>query len=179
MAELKDRYAGALFELSVETGMLKQHIEQAGLIQSALKRDPVEPFLVHPHIPDEAKRALLQSLFNGRISDELMGFLHLAIARSREALILPSLEAYIDKGNRHLGKTSAHVVSAAPLSEKQRLALYGMLSKKLDKQVEILHTVDPALIGGFYIHVEGRLIDRTLRTQLRNLKERLKRGGAQ
>ena len=74
--------------------------------------------------------------------------------------------------------TTAHVVSAATLSEAQLCALADMLSKKLNKQVEISPGIDPSLLGGLYIQVDGRVIDHTVKKQLSDIKENIKRRGA-
>ncbi|MGI6169079.1 MAG: ATP synthase F1 subunit delta [Christensenellales bacterium] len=179
MAELKDRYASALFELSVEKDVLEESMRQAVFVQSVLQDRESEAFMRHPHVPDTAKKEFVQRLFADRISADLMGFLYLAIEKSREELIVPALKAYLNRGNRYCGKMEATVVSATALSEDQVSALYALLCRKLNKQVEIQFEVDPALIGGFYIHMDGRLIDRTVRTQLINMKECIKRGGVE
>ncbi len=178
MARLKDRYAEALFQLSVEDGKLHEYMEQAVFVLDALQGGEYEGFLVHPHIPDTAKRELLQNLFANRVSGDLISFLCLTVAKNRESLIVPVLSSYIEMGKRYLGKVVANVVSAARLRDEQVLALSSVLSKKLGKRVEIQLRMDPDLIGGFYIHVDGRLIDRTVRTQLENMKECIEAGGA-
>lgn len=179
MGRLSERYAAALFDISLESGMLKEHYKQAVYICEVIKIPQSEEFLQHPHIPDSAKQDFLQKLFSEKISPDLMGFLYLAIAKNREPLILPSLTAFIDKVNRHSGRVVANVVSAAKLSDAQVAVLHATLSKKLQKQVEISAKVNPDLIGGLYIHVDDRLIDRTVRTQLIKMKESMERGVAE
>ena len=179
MAELKERYAQALFELALESNSLEQMLEQAALVQVILEKNQLEPYLSHPHISNQNKEDLLQSLFAQRISKELLGFLSFAIVKKREALILPTLSAFLELGNQHRGKMTAKVVSAVPLQEEQLSSLRKLLSDKLKKQVKLQSRVDPAVIGGFYIYVDGRLIDRTVRTQLRNIKKSIEIGGAQ
>ena len=179
MAELKDRYAAVLLEMSLESGELEAHLAQASLVRERLQKEQLAVVLENPHIPNATKRGMLDDFFGDRISSDLMGFLYLAVENGREAMILSTLDAYIEMGDRHRGKAMAYVVSAKALSPEQVDDLGALLSKKLGKRTEILNREDPSLIGGFYIHVNGRLIDRTLRTHLRSLKESLKRGGTQ
>ncbi|MGI5935871.1 MAG: ATP synthase F1 subunit delta [Oscillospiraceae bacterium] len=179
MAELKERYAYALYELALEKGELEKGLEQAAFVAGELKRSRSEEFLTHPNVPDSAKRELLDSLFSGKISDDLMGFLYLAVKNSHEAIILPALEAFMDMAKRHGGRMVAFVVSPAPLREEQILALRGLLARKLGREVDIQTQVDPALIGGFYVHVGSRLIDLTVRSRLNNMRENLKKGGTE
>lgn len=176
MAKLKDRYAKALLELSIEKDALEEELQQAVLVREALDRDDVQAFLAHPHVPNSAKQELFKNAFSRIISERLMGFLYLMVGKNRETLIVPALTEYINLGNRHLGRIEAKVVSAKALTDKQIEAIRRILSKKINMQVEIKTKVDPDVIGGFYILVDGRIFDRTLRSELNNMRERLKRG---
>ena len=71
------------------------------------------------------------------------------------------------------GRVVAHVVSAVALKESQISALHDVLSRKLGKQVEVSPGVAPSLIGGLLIYVDGRMIDRTVKKQLGDIKDRL------
>ncbi|MCL2486852.1 MAG: F0F1 ATP synthase subunit delta [Oscillospiraceae bacterium] len=52
------------------------------------------------------------------------------------------------------GKTTTHVVSAAPLGDEQIAALKDVLSRKTGKDIELSPSIDPSLIGGLYISVD-------------------------
>ena len=67
----------------------------------------------------------------------------------------------------------ARVRSAAPLSDAQRAALRERLGRRLGKTVLLDTAVDPSLLGGFVAEVGSRLLDMSLRGQLRRLRERL------
>lgn len=177
MAALKERYARALLDLSVEQGTLDVHMKQAAFLLDALKEQSGAEYLRHPHLSYTAKKELMQSLFKERVSEDLMEFLYLALAKKQEDVIVPALSAFLELGNRYLGKTGATVVSALPLTDEQIARLRALLKKKLGQDVELTLQVEPSIIGGFYIHVEDRLIDRSLRTQLKNLRESMERGG--
>ena len=75
-------------------------------------------------------------------------------------------------------KVTAQVVSAATLDEEQVSALRYLLAQKTGKMVEVALTVDPSLIGGLWVSVDGYLIDNTVRKQLLDMSASLKKGGA-
>lgn len=177
MTRLKDRYANAIFELSEENGTLEIDLEQAVLIRETIKNTDVQAFLTHPHIPDSAKHQLFDNTFSDKISGHLMGFLYLMVRKNREVLILPALTEYIDRANRRLGRIEAKVVSAKELTEKQIESIRVSLSRKINMQVKVKATVDPDVMGGFYILFDGHIFDGTLRSKLNSMKECLKRGG--
>ena len=62
------------------------------------------------------------------------------------------------------------VISAVALKQAQISALETLMSKKLNAPVELSLTVDPSIIGGLSIRAGGYLLDRTVRTQLRDMK---------
>lgn len=177
MAKLKDRYVNALLELSEESGTLEEDLEQVALVRDMLSNAEPQEFLLHPQVPDSAKHELFRNAFSERISKHLMRFLYLMIRKNRVALIVPVLTDYIDCINRRLGKVEARVVSAKKLTEKQIESIRILLSKKTDMQIKMKTIIDPDVIGGFYILVEGRIFDGTVRSELNIMKERLKRGG--
>jgi F-type H+-transporting ATPase subunit delta len=179
MAKLKDRYANALLELSEESGTLEESLEQATFVRDMLKSADVQGFLMHPYVPDSTKQQFFENAFSGKLAKDLMGFLHLMVRKNRNSLIVPVLTEYIDRANRHLGRIKAKVVSAKALTEKQIESIRNILSQKTAMRVEVKTTIDPDVIGGFYILLEGRIFDRTVRSDLNTMKERLKRGGSE
>ena len=176
MAKLKDRYANALFELSQEKGTLEEELEQAVFVKDALKGDDVRLFLNHPHIPNSEKEQVLKNVFSDKISKHLMGFLYLTVGKNREKLIIPVLEEYIYRINRYFGRIDAKIVSAKALTEKQIESIHKLLAKQTDMQIEIQAKVDPDVIGGFYVLVDGHIFDGTVRSKLKTMTEDLKRG---
>ena len=175
MAELKVRYASALLDLAVEDGVLSECLDQAVFVRDVLQTGECRSFIEHPHIRGADKRRFLDSVFAG-VHDNLIGLLYLLIARSYENLMIPALTTFIEMVKLHSGSAAANIVSATELNEGQISEVKDMLSRKLGKEVEISSITDPSLIGGFYIHVDGRLIDCTVKKYLSDLKNHIKKG---
>ena len=174
MADLGTRYATALFELSQEQGMLPQYLDQATFLRNTLQEEEVKGFITHPRVAGADKSAFFDKAFKGHVHEHLMGFLHLAVTKNREAFLLPALNQLVDMIRRHQNQTTAKVVSAAPLTDAQLAKLAALLSGKLGKQVDVLVQVDPSVIGGISIHVDGFYMNHTLRFLLRNMKDEVK-----
>ncbi|MCL2767708.1 MAG: ATP synthase F1 subunit delta [Synergistaceae bacterium] len=178
MAELSIRYANALFELSTENGILKESIEQAIFLRTELQNDECKRIVAHPRISTANKCEFFSNAFSGAINEHLLGFLYLVTARNRENFLIPALTAFIDMGNNYFRKTTAKITSATELDEGQISALKELLSKKLNKHVDISLKVDPSVIGGLYIFVDGYFIDRTIKKRLYDMKISVRRGTA-
>jgi F-type H+-transporting ATPase subunit delta len=170
VAQLSNRYAAALFELSLERGALDEDLDQAVFLRDTLREEEAQKVITHPRITGKEKLAFLQEAFSGHISQDLMGLLYLAVDKNREDHIVPILSEFINMANGHIGRTTALVISAVPLGADQVTTLSALLARKLNKQVEIKQKIDTSVIGGLYIQVDGYFIDRTLKTRLHELK---------
>jgi len=174
MARLNAIYASALFDLAVESGADNEYVQQAILLRDALNNDECIRILKHPRIEAQEKFELFSKAFSGHINDNLMGFLHLVIVKNREAFLLPALAELIAMLEHFQGKATAKVLSATELRENQVAKLRGVLSQKLDKDVEVSLKVDPSIIGGQHIDVDGYYINWTVKNRLRDLTAHMK-----
>ena len=106
-------------------------------------------------------------------AEEVIRLANALLGRDRILLvhdIADLLEEIIDK---RLGRTTATVTSAVPLTASQQERITEALSKYSGKAVRLECVVDPDLIGGIVAKVEGRIIDGSLRTRLERLKAEL------
>lgn len=174
MADLGIRYATALFDISQESGLLNDYLEQAQLVRDNIVSEEAQRVLTHPRITSEEKFAFLQKAFGEHIHQDLLGFMRLVVSKNREAFLLPALNKLVEMIKTHKRQTTARVVSAVPLTDEQASQLTMLLAKKLGKQVDIAVLVDPTVIAGISIHVDGYFLDRTVRTMLKDMKENLK-----
>ena len=85
MAKLvSNTYGEALFELAVEEGKEDIFLEEIKVIKEAIGDNPEFSTLMnHPRIFKEEKLQIIENVFKGRISDELLGFLHVVVSKDR------------------------------------------------------------------------------------------------
>ena len=176
MERLSLLYASALFDLALEQDAFDVFLEQASYIHSCLNTPECRKVLAHPHISDAEKHEFFRKSFEGHIHEDLLGFLFLTADKNREAFLVPALAALIDMIKRHNRIVTAKVLAAAPLDDTQTEELKTMLSEKLHKTIELSLKIDPSVIGGPYIFVDGYYIDWTVKKRLRDLTFRMKEG---
>ena len=178
MAGLTAGYAAALYERASEHGVLDECLEQAASVWNALRAGKARGTIENPRLSGAEKRTFLDSVLPKNLHNDIIGFLHLLLADHREELIVPALTAFLYRGEHRDEKALAHIFSAMELKQEQASALEHTLSLKLNKKVELSLDTDPSLIGGLCIHVDGYVIDRTVKKQLADLRDAIKRGGA-
>jgi len=174
MDKLSTIYAQALYDIALQKDAVDEFLAQSNFLLDTLGDDDFHRVLVHPQIAASEKQAMFKEAFSGKINDDLFGFLNLVADKNREAYLITALKALVVLFERHNKIVTAKVLSAAPYDDKQAESLKKILSKKLDKQVKLDLKVDPSLIGGPFIFVDGYYIDWTVKKRLNELTASLK-----
>ena len=176
MGRLSILYASALYDLAAERGMIDESLIQATFLCDVLQDRDVSRMLLHPHISRSEKRRFLTDSLEGKVSEDLLGFLNLAVDKNREAFIIPALKALIVLIEKHNRIVTAKVITASEIDSEQEAALAKMLSDKLGKQVRLSVKLDPSTVAGPYIYVDGYYLDWTVKKRLRDLAVHMKEG---
>lgn len=168
------RYADALFELALERNQLDRFDEEVKAVYGSITEDKeFSSVLTHPQVSGEEKTAMLENVFKGKVSEDILGLFHLVIRKNRESELVEILKVFTDKVRDYKRITTAYVTSAKPLSESRLNEIKEKLSQNLNKQVNIEAEVKPELIGGVRILVDGRVIDGTIKKKVDELKKQL------
>lgn len=168
------RYADALFELALERNQIDLFDEEVKMIYGSITKDKEFcGILNHPQITGEEKMSMLENIFKGKVSDDILGLFHLVLRKNREAELIGILSVFTEKVRVYKRITTAYVASAKPLSDNQLNEIKLKLSQNLNKQVIIETSIEPELIGGVRILVDGHVIDGTIKKQINELKKQL------
>ena len=176
MERLNALYATALFDLALERGNIDECLQQAVFLRDILCETDIIRILMHPQIPRKEKQQLLDNTLAGKIQDDLHSFLNLALEKNRQSFIVSILDAYIDLIEKHKNIVTARVITATELDSDQIAQLKDILTKQLNKQIRLSVEVDPSVVAGPYIYVDGYYLDWTFKTRLRELAVHMKEG---
>ncbi len=168
-------YAEALMALAQEQNVTDAVAEDVRGILAVLAAEPdLERILSSPVVKAEAKKALLRSLFQGRVQGLTETFLQLLVDRQRITVLREMLEGFLVRFRKLRGIALAEVTVASPLDEERTEQLRDRLRALTGaSDVEMSIQLDPALIAGFVVKVESQVLDASLRGQFRNLSSQL------
>jgi F-type H+-transporting ATPase subunit delta len=174
---LSRRYTRALFQLAREASQeekIGQEIEQ---FYQAYSGSELQAALTNPAFGvDDRKQILTQVTQSQQLSALTVHFLSLLLDRGRLAHLPGIVSCYRRLLNEAKGRVEAKVVSASTLDaamvERMRDRLRGISGKEVVLQQEI----DPQLLGGLLVELEGKIYDGSVRTQLEKMKQRMARG---
>jgi F-type H+-transporting ATPase subunit delta len=176
MAKLVSKtYGEALFELAVEEGKEDAFLEEIMALKEILKGNPdFNRLMNHPKILKEEKEKVLDDVFEGRISAELLGFLHLLVSKDRYGQAEEIIDYFVEEIKKLKGIGVAYVTTAIPLSgTKQKEIEEKLLATTEFRKMEMHFQVDEELIGGMVIRIGDRVVDSSVRTGLFEMRRQL------
>ena len=176
MAKLVSKtYGDALFELAVETGRLDTLLEEVKAVSQALREnEDLTRLMNHPKIVKEDKIKLIEDIFKGRVSDELVGLMRMIVEKDHYNELDSVLTYFIDQVKEYRNIGTAYVTSALPLSDAQKAAVEKRLLETTKYvKFEMHYKTDAALIGGMVIRIGDRVVDSSVKNKLNNLTREL------
>ncbi len=172
MTTTSREYAEALFELAAQAGVTEETSEGLETVISAMLQTPeYRALLASPAIGKEERLAALDGAFRGKIPDVLLAILRMMVSRGQVSALNGMARDYEELARGYRGESIAVVTSAVPLKEAETVALRAKLEKKLGRKIILRCAVNPALIGGVRVEVDGRVIDGSIRNKLDEIKE--------
>ena len=173
--ELARRYARALLDAAPSAEAATTALADVRFAHDVLLRLPEwRALLSDPIRPASERTAHLRAALEPHIGRLALAFLG-EVARKRRLTflgeILRTAEAMHDK---RCGILRVRMTSARPMTESRRLQLEQRLAERAGVDVLKLDVeVDPTLIGGCVLHVDGRRIDGSCRGRLEAIRERI------
>ena len=149
-----NRYGEAFFEAGRDENCLDSLYDDVCLLRGVLGEN--EDFLKVMNAPSVAKEK------RSRLLDTI---------KSRFGALQDSLEKFIELYREYKGIICATAVTAVPMSEELTNRLRDKLAAVTGKQVELTCEVDPALISGIRLQMNGEQFDSSVRRRLENLKK--------
>jgi F-type H+-transporting ATPase subunit delta len=169
------RYAKSLLDLAQEKGILEQVQQDMALFTKTVNSNrDFKLFLSNPIINHGKKLAVLNSVFTGKVNALTLSFFTIITQKNREAILETVALEFEKQYNLHKGIVIAHVTSATPLTPELRTQLMQKVAQQTGKIIQLQEKVDADLIGGFVLRVGDIQVDDSIRTNLRNLKNKFK-----
>lgn len=169
---LDKRYALALYEVAEKKGKVEEYISDLKEICEFIDNDKsFQEAIDHPKVSTLKKKEVFTKLFKGQIDEELLSFLLILIEKGRIHYLKQKLN---EMEKIHLEKTNtilANVKTAVPITDEQLNALKAKLENQYKKNIIIEAEVDKNILGGVFVKVGNNVIDGTVKSKLREMKD--------
>lgn len=168
------RYAKALLGLATEQGIQEGVGADLSQVVAVLADPSLAQVLALPTLPLKARKEIVEQLVTTMSLQPLLSNFLRTLAENDRLSALGEIErAYQHLLERALGHVRATVQSAAPLSEEELKGLVEAFGQLTHRTVIPTVELNPELLGGVVVEIEGRVYDASLKTQLQRLGEAL------
>lgn len=169
-----ERYARALFLVVERRGEILQALEDLRRLRGLIHSDArAGAFFGSPLVPLAHKRALLRFELASRVMRPVASFADLLLRKKRLGLFPAIVDEYEKQVRAWQGLQEAEAVSAVPLTQDELKRLHARLERATGLTIELKVRVDPALVGGLYVRIGDRVMDRSVKGLLQSLQDRL------
>jgi F-type H+-transporting ATPase subunit delta len=172
------RYARALLSLGKEDGNYLKYGEELKAFSYLLKKETQARYILQSPIYDFSSRSkLLKSILEKTgFSQTINNFIQLLLTKGRIRYLEDISLFYAQLTDELSNIKRAKVTTAVTLSEDIIQRIRAALKEVVQKEVVVTVNQDPSIIGGLIAQVGDLTLDGSLRTQLKSLKESLRRG---
>jgi F-type H+-transporting ATPase subunit delta len=175
VVKIAEPYAEALLELATLNYSLKETTNDINIVSQFLANSSdLKKFLDNPLITRDAKKNVLKDVLGEQISTTSLTFLMLLVDRGRIAFLDGVAQKFLELSYKKDSIEIAKITSSIQLSGQQQKDLAEKLKVMTGaKQIKLALRVDPKLIGGFTVEVGSKLIDTSIRGQLKQISSLL------
>lgn len=169
------RYAAALFQTARKTGQAEAVEQDLRTLAEFLEAYPqVLKSISVPRVPEDRKKAVLQSLIGSRLGTLTQRFLDLMVDHGRAVALPETAAAYAQLVDESRNIVAAQVVSATELDEGQQSRLKAKLDALTGKDARLEVTTDPSLVGGLVVRIGDTILDGSVRGYLEQFGRKLR-----
>lgn len=174
MTQIAKAYGRTLYDLAVECESVEQMLDEITVLRQAFEENPQFLTLMGtPNLTKEERIAILDETFGGKIHIYLLNFLKVLVENGASHEFIDAAKQFRDEYNWENGIEIATVVSAVALDAAQESELVEKLEKLTGKKIQLEKVVDPSVMGGIRLQMEGHQLDGTVKNKLDAIRSRL------
>lgn len=171
IAKISAPYARALLELAKSknnTDKMANDIGDLVVLFSAVPE--LLNYLKNPIIDSENKKSLMREIIASLMHEDTINFIQFLIDRRRIEYFDVIAEKFLSLVWKHIGLVVVTYQTAVPLTIYQELDLSQNLQKLIgSKQIQLVRELDRNIIGGLILQFDSKVIDMSLRGELRKI----------
>lgn len=167
-------YGGSLYDLAAEeqlTDVIKEQMQQIRELFS--ENQDYLRLLSEPAIALEERKGLIETALGAQAERYLVNFIKILCERNLLGEYAGCCDEFTRRYNVDNGIAEAIVTSAVSLTEAQMIALQEKLEKISGKRISLIQKINPAVMGGLRVEIEGRQLEGTVQGRLSGISKKL------
>ena len=174
MTEIARMYGGSLYDLAAEEGLETRVLDELDEAAKLIRDDPEYLRLLStPSIPKKERCALLDEAFHGQVHLYVLNFLKILCENGTLRELPGCARAYRIRYNAAHGILEATAITAIAMTAAQTEQLRQKLETITGKKIDLATKIDPSVLGGIRLDIEGTELDGTVQNRLATLRRNI------
>lgn len=167
-------FAQALFELADERKQLDAIAAEMSAIGQAVKSTPgIAAFFANPVVKQAEREAVVQRSIIATASPLTGSFIKLLMAKHQLGELAGTADEFGRLMAKRQGKIDVDVTVARPLGAQELDLVRQRISAAIQKEAVVKQKVDASILGGIIVKVGDKLIDGSVRSQLKAIEDKM------
>lgn len=172
MTELAKEYGEGLYALCAEENLTKDVLEQLRMLKDVFRQQPdFLRLLSNMSLGKQERLEILDGALRGQVHPYMLSFLKILCERGALQEFEGCESAYRALYNRDNGVVEAVVTTHEALDAEQKERLIEKLRSMTGHEVLLTQRVDPSVLGGVLLEMNGQRYDNTLRHRLKEIRQ--------
>jgi F-type H+-transporting ATPase subunit delta len=164
------RYAKALLSSAKEAKVEDKVYSEMITLESAFAQiQLLKQAMTNPTLTKEEKIKLINSIFNNKASKLTQGFITLVVENSREDYFYRIALSYQELYRKEKNIVVTHLTTAIELDESLKKKIVNSVEEQEKSKVELREEINPDIIGGYILDIDGKRLDASIIRQLSKL----------
>lgn len=164
------RYAKALLSSAKEAKVEEKVYSEMTTLDSAFAQiQLLKQAMTNPTLTKEEKIKLLNSVFNNKASKLTQGFITLVVENGREDNFHRIALSFQDLYRKDKNIVVTHLTTAIELDEPLKKKIISSVEEQENSKVELRTEINPDIIGGYILDIDGKRLDASIIRQLSKL----------
>tara|TARA_X000001036_G_scaffold269404_1_gene250116 strand:- start:160 stop:720 length:561 start_codon:yes stop_codon:yes gene_type:complete len=172
------RYALALFELSKENKKLSEIEKEVDVFKGILTdENELNYFFRNPiYVTSDYEKVFLKVCEKLKFSNEFKNTVLLMINKGRSYDLINFTKDFLKLCSINKNELTVDIRTAKKVSKQNMEDIIKVVQQVTKKSIKMNTEVDPSIIAGMEMKIGSVLLDSSINSKLRNLKNSLKRG---
>ena len=172
MTEFGREYGEGLYALCAEEHIERDALREVQALKASFREN--EDFLRllgNMTLSKEQRVAIVDDTLKGSVHEYVLNFLKLLVERGAIHAFPECADAFRETYNREHRVAEAEVTTAQALTPQQKEKLLKKLESLSGREVVIKEKIDPSVVGGVLLQMEGKRYDNTVVHRLKAIKQ--------
>ena len=169
-ASISRRYAKAIFAIAKEHNDLERTGAEIDSLATLAAQPDLASILSNPTLSEKSRETIARIFAEQlQLAPMTRNFVYLLAEHQRLDQLVGIADHYRRFLDQALGRTRANIASAVELSPNDRQRLIAALEQLTGKTVLATERIDPELLGGVVVEIQGKVYDGSVHRQLQRL----------